>query len=205
MLKQYCWLVFFVLAASTAHAADRNGKFAVKGPGIGSCERFVKAKEAKAQEYFLFGGWLDGYLTAQNQARKDTFDVVSWENTDVLAAYLEAFCRKNPDALFYRAVEAMVEALLPRRIKSESDLVKIEHGGQRTALYRETLRRVQRHLKDQGFYKGTVDGLYGPGTRKAILGFQRQEGIAESGIPDPLTLYHMLTRPLGRPHGARAK
>lgn len=210
MSKRAAWLLCGALALALAwtgavQAADRNGKFAVKGAGVGSCERFLRAKEGKTSEYFLFGGWLDGYISAQNQVRKDTFDLVAWENTDILAGYLEAFCRKNPDTLFYQAVGAMAAALVPQRIEAASKPIEMDHEGRRLSIYRETLRRVQQRLQQEGLYQGAIDGLYGPGTRKALLGFQQRKGIAETGVPDHLTLYRMLIRPIGQGEGAGAE
>ena len=40
----------------------------------------------------------------------------------------------------------------------------------------------------QGFYHGAVDGTYGPETRRALLNFQRQNGLPESGQIDQDTL-----------------
>lgn len=47
-----------------------------------------------------------------------------------------------------------------------------------------TLMRAQAALKTLGVYSGPVDGLPGPGTRKAILSFQQANGIAPSGELD---------------------
>ena len=41
---------------------------------------------------------------------------------------------------------------------------------------------VQRHLTDLGYDPGPVDGLIGPRTRAAIRRFQRDEGIAATGV-----------------------
>jgi len=49
---------------------------------------------------------------------------------------------------------------------------------------RETVRQVQAALAETGHFKGEVDGLYGPVTKAAIIEFQRQNGLKQTGIPD---------------------
>jgi peptidoglycan hydrolase-like protein with peptidoglycan-binding domain len=43
------------------------------------------------------------------------------------------------------------------------------------------IARAQQVLKDLGYYVGAVDGVMGPGTRKAIRDYQRATGLTESG------------------------
>ena len=43
-------------------------------------------------------------------------------------------------------------------------------------------RAIQQRLSELGFYTGTVDGISGPGTRKAILLFQQQHGLSADGV-----------------------
>ncbi len=46
---------------------------------------------------------------------------------------------------------------------------------------------VQQRLKDLGYYKGTVDGLSGPGTKSAVTLFQKQHELKADGIYGPAT------------------
>ncbi|MFL6536952.1 MAG: peptidoglycan-binding protein [Chthoniobacterales bacterium] len=52
----------------------------------------------------------------------------------------------------------------------------------------QVIANVQGALQQQGFYHGAVDGTYGPETRRALLNFQRQNGLPESGQIDQDTL-----------------
>jgi N-acetylmuramoyl-L-alanine amidase len=45
-----------------------------------------------------------------------------------------------------------------------------------------TVRTVQTKLKNWGYYKGSVDGIYGPQTVSAVKYFQRRNGLAVDGI-----------------------
>lgn len=46
----------------------------------------------------------------------------------------------------------------------------------------EDVKEVQRKLKQWGYYTGAVDGIYGSGTKQAVLAFQRKNGLAADGI-----------------------
>ena len=59
-------LLLFSFCAGS-FAIDKNGKFAVKGVGNASCETFRKAIENNESQKYLFAGWLNGYITGQNQ------------------------------------------------------------------------------------------------------------------------------------------
>ena len=50
------------------------------------------------------------------------------------------------------------------------------------------VEQVQAILKDLEFYPGTVDGISGPNTHKAIQAYQRKVGLSESGEIDTLLL-----------------
>lgn len=51
-----------------------------------------------------------------------------------------------------------------------------------------TTRGVQHKLKELGFDPGPVDGLMGPRTKAAIIGFQAANGLKPDGIVGPKTL-----------------
>lgn len=51
-----------------------------------------------------------------------------------------------------------------------------------------TNKSVQQKLKDMGYYKGGVDGIYGPLTKEAVINFQRDYGLSVDGIIGPETL-----------------
>lgn len=51
-----------------------------------------------------------------------------------------------------------------------------------------TVKTIQRKLKNWGYYKGSVDGVYGPKTVSAVKYFQRKNGLSPDGIVGNKTL-----------------
>ncbi len=52
----------------------------------------------------------------------------------------------------------------------------------------DTVRKIQQRLKNWGYYKGSVDGIYGAQTRRAVISFQRKNGLVADGIAGNKTL-----------------
>ncbi|HEY9881047.1 MAG TPA: peptidoglycan-binding protein [Leptolyngbyaceae cyanobacterium] len=50
---------------------------------------------------------------------------------------------------------------------------------------------LQRQLQQLGYYKGPIDGSYGPSTRRAVQGFQQQAALPTTGNLDQLTWQQM--------------
>ncbi|MGI5959952.1 MAG: spore cortex-lytic enzyme [Massiliimalia sp.] len=50
------------------------------------------------------------------------------------------------------------------------------------------VKAIQQALKDRGLYHGSVDGIFGSATKKAVIQFQKQSGLAADGIAGPQTL-----------------
>lgn len=52
----------------------------------------------------------------------------------------------------------------------------------------DTVRDAQQALKDKGLYSGSVDGIYGPITRKAVRSYQKEQNLNADGRLGPQTL-----------------
>jgi N-acetylmuramoyl-L-alanine amidase len=44
------------------------------------------------------------------------------------------------------------------------------------------VKEMQRRLKQWGYYQGSVDGVFGAGTKKAVISFQKKNGIKANGV-----------------------
>lgn len=52
----------------------------------------------------------------------------------------------------------------------------------------DKVRRAQHALKDQGLYKGPIDGVVGPQTRDAVARYQRDHNLKQTAMLDDQTL-----------------
>ena len=52
----------------------------------------------------------------------------------------------------------------------------------------ETVKQIQTRLKEWGYYDGTVDGVYGSSTEKAVKYFQEKNGLTADGKAGQKTL-----------------
>lgn len=183
-------LLLFTFPSS--RGADVNDQFAIKGIGLRPCGDYVQARRGQTPQYFQFGGWMEGYLTASNRFEEETFDLAPWQSSGVLAAWLQRFCERNPDAEFVRAVGALINALGQDRLQLRSELLEFEVGGETGYIYTEVLRRAQRSLAARGLYQGPVDGALSAETQRALRQFQRQADLEETGVPEQETLVKLL-------------
>lgn len=66
--------------------------------------------------------------------------------------------------------------------KTEQSIMVVE-----AATTKAENRTIQTKLKRWGYYTGSVDGIYGPLTKKAVRYFQSKNGLAVDGIVGPKT------------------
>ena len=52
----------------------------------------------------------------------------------------------------------------------------------------EEVKTLQTKLKRWGYYTGSIDGVFGSGTKKAVIAFQKKNGLTPAGIVGPATL-----------------
>ncbi|HZQ59934.1 MAG TPA: peptidoglycan-binding domain-containing protein [Casimicrobiaceae bacterium] len=84
----------------------------------------------------------------------------------------------------------------PGGIAAKSNAYVNDHGaasnaqrtGANVAANSEVVRDAQRALNDRGFNAGEIDGRWGPNTEQAVLAFQRQNGLPQTGTLDERTL-----------------
>ena len=55
----------------------------------------------------------------------------------------------------------------------------------------DEVKSIQRKLSSLGYYKGSVDGIYGQQTKSAVTSFQRNCGITADGICGQQTLLYL--------------
>lgn len=81
------------------------------------------------------------------------------------AASVTAIAVKNNRQAAETAIELSVETAVLRQGSQ---------GGE--------VKEVQRRLKQWGYYSGAVDGIFGAGTKKAVIAFQKKNGLTADGV-----------------------
>ena len=74
---------------------------------------------------------------------------------------------------------ALIAALLLPSIASAAGISYGARG--------DDVKKIQQVLKKWGYYKGSVDGVFGSGTLAAVKSFQRKNGLTVDGIVGPAT------------------
>ncbi len=97
--------------------------------------------------------------------------------------------------------ESTVVILLCAVLASASPLINLTSGSSDTTVSLAALsklgsrgdevRSIQKKLKELGYYTGSVDGIYGTNTQKAVIAFQKNCGITADGIAGPKTLLYL--------------
>ena len=67
-----------------------------------------------------------------------------------------------------------------------------------------TVREIQTRLKNWGYYEGSVDGIYGSQTEKAVRYFQRTNGLSVDGQVGDRTLAALGMQPSGNSTGGNS-
>jgi hypothetical protein len=194
MSRRHPWALAWVaaLAAAPAGAADSEGRFMVKGAGTATCGQFLAAQEARGREFVSFAGWLDGYLTHINQREPATFDIAPWQGTELVLAAVSGQCRKDPKVTFHQAAYQVAQGLGPGRLLARSEVVTARVGDQSVVLYREIVVRIQQRLRLRGLLATDPTGDYDEATVRAVRAFQASRKLAETGLPDQVTLANLL-------------
>ena len=77
-------------------------------------------------------------------------------------------------AAAYAAIRAQGGIAAPTAAVETAVLRQGSKGGE--------VKEVQRRLKQWGYYTGSVDGIFGSGTKKAVIAFQKKNGLTADGI-----------------------
>lgn len=180
-------LIFSVFVS----AADKNEAYAIKGVGTLYCSKFVEAIDEGNQAFLVYGGWVEGYLTALNQQLDSTYDLAPWQSTEFLLRFVEASCRKSPKVQFQLVVKAMVAELAKQKLTTGGQYVLIK-GGKGMLFQEEIVRRAKASLAGKGFYKGDSSIVgWSDAVRSAMKAFQKSKNLEQTGLPDQATLLHL--------------
>ncbi len=193
MNKKFTALVssLIIINISAAYAGDVNGRYAIRGAGLLSCKTFIEERSKQSPAYMMIGGWMDGYITAYNQLQDNTFDVTSYETTELLSVVINRHCVNNLNDILAPVLNSLLTRLHANRIKTASPYITINVGKYNGSLYVQTIKEIQRRLTQKGLYKKTANGLWNDETQTAISNYQKQHGFDVTGYPDQKTIWHL--------------
>lgn len=193
-MKYYMMILLFVLFHSETYAIDKNGKFAVKGVGNTSCVKFRSAITTNDSQKYLYAGWLNGYITAQNQHWPETFDVSSWETVETLSNYVYHYCEKNPNLSYFQASTQMLNELFDDRVREYVGAQEVPLNGTSINVYKQVVVNVQKALSERGLYTGPVNGNLSNELHQAILAFNKTNNIDSKDYFDQRMLHALFRK-----------
>jgi len=168
-----------------AHAADKDGRFSVRGLGSSKCSELTTAIEKKESASIqLYGSWLSGYVSASNRLISQTFDAIPGTSANDVLGVVAVLCGRNKDGLVESATYQALEALNPVRLRQDSPLITMQDGARTLKIRQEALMFVQTELASAKLYKGSADGKPSPELARSIRAFQKAQKLPETGLPD---------------------
>lgn len=66
--------------------------------------------------------------------------------------------------------------------------LNVNHAAYKQGDSGSAVRTIQQKLKNWGYYSGDVDGIFGSETKKAVISFQKKNGLTADGIVGKSTL-----------------
>ena len=86
--------------------------------------------------------------------------------------------------LMFLSIGVFVGAYTPKNAEPLTAYAAVISQGSRGA----TVKTIQTKLKNWGYYKGSIDGIFGAKTKEAVKYFQRKNGLKVDGIVGNQTL-----------------
>ena len=100
---------------SATMARDMDEQYAVFGVGGEDCATYLVARDQAGVAERWYHHWLNGYLTAVNNAGASTYNILGDKSMADILDWLEGYCAANPTLNFANAVAEMVTLLYADR------------------------------------------------------------------------------------------
>lgn len=175
-----------ILALTPALASAQIA--AVESLGVRYCADLIKAQETDETLYAAFGVWIGGYLTAANAYEADTFDLTPWQPVELATAQIAIACKQQEKATIAGVTASYVQYLKVGRLTESSPLVRLRAGDKGMFIYRVVLDDIRKRLEANGATITDPEGTYGNSFGQAVLAYQRENDLPQTGLPDTLTL-----------------
>ena len=102
-------------ASLMARARDLDDHYAVFGVGGENCATYLVARDQGGSAERWYHHWLNGYLTAVNNAGASTYNILGDRSMADVLDWLEGYCAARPNVNLANAVADMVALLYQDR------------------------------------------------------------------------------------------
>ncbi len=130
-------------------------------------------------------------VLVQQQLQQQGFDVQpidgNWNRSTAQAIYefqikqgLDPTGNLNVATIHALGLPEVIEGTVERTFDTLAQKLS-ESKGLQLYISPSGIRRIQENLKQQDFYAGAVDGIWGPGTQQAIGKYEQEKGLQATG------------------------
>lgn len=167
-------------------AADKAGGFVVKGTGAKTCSDFVEVAAQGGRELSQYLGYVNGYTSAYNEIREDTFDVWRWQTTDTILLLLLQHCQRDSDKNFGAALATLTRYLDDSRINANVSVVRIGTAEAGFYVYEPVYADILASLKAGGYQ--TTDPY------AALMQYKEDQKVADTKNLHQMLLLRLLSK-----------
>lgn len=120
-------------------------------------------------------------LTADGKAGGNT--LLKLYSSSAKAAGSSSVVTKKPTSTPHRTATPLPTGTYQKVTTAPNGYATLRRG-----YYGTPVERMQKALQEQGYYHGSIDGMYGESTENAVKAFQRSKGLNPDGAAGPATL-----------------
>lgn len=175
-----------------ALAEAEDGTFAARGIGARGCGEIVGLLTGEERDLVALqlSSWVAGYLSHANRTTPATFEVMPIQDVYGVATIVARLCENNPEALVEPVMAEMIALVASGAQPASSEIMSVSTDEQEVQIREAAMIAAQRELIARGHLEPeNDDGVFGPRTRAAFEAFQAEVGLAQTGLPDALTLF----------------
>lgn len=151
----------------------------------------VTALQQRLRQMGYFSAKVTGYFGTLTTTAVTRFQAAKGLTADgIVGAQTESALRLRSSKPKQQNLSSAKPKQLPSLAGNTNRINVFLQEGDRSSKVQE----LQTQLKQLGYFKGTVNGLFGSDTTAALLNFQRSKGLTADGIAGPRTLAAVMNR-----------
>lgn len=160
---------------------------------LGSDGNAVSEIQAILMLLDYFEGPVDGRFQATTEAAVQTFQAdVGLKDDGIVGPATWEKLLPTPSTEFTPPAVPPETVATDEAPEEDAADAPIELPTLRQGMTGPAVSRVQETLRSRGFYRGAIDGIFGPATEEAIMAFQRSVELADDGVVGPATWQALL-------------